>query len=90
LLSAVSPGGDLPSTGFRADGCSKFREATLGDSERRRRNLDGRLGRDAAAAPVARAGGYVANIYKYYIAYKLIEEQNRQKAKAKEEMTPKP
>jgi membrane-bound lytic murein transglycosylase MltF len=45
--------------------------------------------RVAAARIGMGAVSYVANIYKYYVAYKLIEEHNEQKARTLEELQPK-
>ena len=42
----------------------------------------------AAARVGMETVNHVSNIYKYYIAYKLIEERNQQKGKAREEMRP--
>jgi membrane-bound lytic murein transglycosylase MltF len=44
----------------------------------------------AAARVGAETVNYVSNIYKYYVAYKLLAEQEEQRRKAKESMQQKP
>jgi hypothetical protein len=42
----------------------------------------------AAASVGQETFNYVTNIYKYYVAYKLIPEQEEQRRKAKEALVP--